>query len=73
LTWEAKDPETPWIRLTLHLRRGPTHKALSLGVRPLSGKARIKVPRGTWRVTLVAADSSGNRVWLRLGELGPAP
>jgi hypothetical protein len=73
LTWEAKDPETPWIRLTLHLRRGPTHKALSLGVRPLSGKARIEVPRGTWRVTLVAADSSGNRVWRRLGELGPAP
>jgi hypothetical protein len=73
LTWEAKDPETPWIRLTLHLRRGATHKALSLGVRPLSGRARIEVPRGTWRVTLVAADSSGNRVWRRLGELGPAP
>lgn len=73
LTWEAKDPETPWIRLNLHLRRGTTHKVLSLGVRPLSGSARIEMPRGTWRVTLVAADSSGNRTWFRLGELGPAP
>jgi D-glucuronyl C5-epimerase-like protein len=73
LAWEAKDPGTPWIRLTLHLRRGATHKALFLRVRPLSGKARIEVPRGSWRVTLVAADSSGNRAWVRLGELGPAP
>jgi len=73
LTWEAKDPGTPWIRLTLHLRRGARHKALSLGVRSLSGKARIDVPRGAWRATLVAADSSGNRTWVQLGELAPAP
>jgi hypothetical protein len=73
LTWVATDPETPWIRLTLHLRRSTVHKALYLGVRPLSGRARIQVPRGVWRVTLVAADSTGNRTWLRLGELAPAP
>ena len=72
LTWVAQDSETPWIRLTLHLRRGTVHKVLSLGVRPLSGRTRIQVPRGAWRVTLVAADSSGNRTWLRLGELAPA-
>ncbi|MGI8606952.1 MAG: D-glucuronyl C5-epimerase family protein [Gaiellaceae bacterium] len=72
LTWTAKDPETPWIRLTLHLRRGASHKILSLGARPHSGKARIDVPRGTWRVTLVAADSSGNRTRVPLGELAPA-
>jgi hypothetical protein len=73
LTWEAKDPGTPWIRLTLHLRRGARHKVFSLGVRSLSGKARIDVPRGAWRATLVAGDSSGNRTWAQLGELAPAP
>ena len=72
LTWEAKDPTTPWIRLNLHLRRGTTHKVLSLGVRPLSGSARLEMPLGPWRITLVAADSSGNRTWLWLGELAPA-
>jgi hypothetical protein len=73
LTWEAKDRATPWIRLTLHLRRGAKHKALALGIRPHSGRARIEVPRGAWRATLVAADSSGNRTWVALGELAPAP
>jgi len=73
VTWEAKDPGTPWIRLTLHLRRGARHEALSLGVRSLTGKARIDVPRGAWRATLVAVDSSGNRARVQLGELPPAP
>jgi D-glucuronyl C5-epimerase-like protein len=73
LTWAAKDRGTPWIRLTLHLRRGARHKVLSLGVRSLTGRARITVPRGAWRATLVAADSSGNRAWVQLGALAPAP
>ncbi len=67
LVWRATDPETPWVRLTLLLSSGSAKRTVSLGVHPLRGTARFHPPAGTWGVTLVSSDSSGNTARTRLG------
>lgn len=72
LTWRVTDNATPWVRLTLRMERGAEARVTSLGRRPLSGSARLPLPRGRWDVRLVVADSSQNRTRVGLGTL-PAP
>ncbi len=67
LVWRALDAETPWVRLTLVLASGKARRTVALGVRPLRGTVRFHLPRGTWGVTLVSSDSSGNTAKARLG------
>jgi D-glucuronyl C5-epimerase C-terminus len=67
LIWRALDGETPWVRLTLVLASETARRTLALGVRPLHGTARFRLPRGTWAVTLVSSDSSGNTAKAPLG------
>lgn len=69
--WRAVDEGTPWLRLTLVFQREGVTKTQKLGRRPLSGRARMAVPRGYWQVALVARDSSGNRSRVALGRVPP--
>jgi D-glucuronyl C5-epimerase C-terminus len=69
LAWRVVDEATPWVRLRIVLRRGDRDRTLVLGRRPLSGSARLDIPRGRWLGLLVAADSSGNRTRVSLGIL----
>jgi hypothetical protein len=70
LTWRAVDRGTPWLRLALALQRPDLRKRLDLGKRALSGSLRVPAFDLRWNATLVAADSSGNRVRVPLGEVG---
>lgn len=72
LFWRGVDKGTPWLRLTVRLRRGDARRALALGIRPLSGSLRLRLPRGRWRAILIASDSSGNRARAFLGPI-PTP
>ena len=72
LTWRARDPTSPWLRLTVVFERAGARRVSALGRRPLSGSARLRIPRGSWSAALVAADTSGNRVRVPLGAVPPA-
>ena len=69
LTWSAFDEGTPWLRLSLALRRSGRATTLALGKRPLRGSLTVKLPEGSWDATLVALDSSGNRTAVPLGPV----
>ena len=70
LTWKAVDRATPWLRLTLVLRRPDDRKRVDLGRRPLSGSLDLRRRGLRWEATLVAADSSRNRARVPLGPFG---
>jgi hypothetical protein len=61
LVWRARDPGTPWLRMTVVFRREGERRKQSLGRRPLAGSARLALPPSRWQVVLFAMDSSGNR------------
>jgi hypothetical protein len=71
--WEAIDPGTPWLRLTVQLARGRRHVRLDLGRRGLAGTASLRLPRGRWHARLTAANSAGRRVSVSLGVLPRRP
>jgi hypothetical protein len=70
LSWQALDPATPWLRLTLVLERAGERERVDLGRRPLSGAVTLERRGLRWEATLVAADSSGNRARVELGPFG---
>jgi hypothetical protein len=70
LSWDAVDRGTPWLRLTLVLRRPDDRRRVDLGRRPLSGSLRLPAFGLRWEAALVAADSSGNRARVPLGLVG---
>ena len=69
LSWSAHDEGTPWLRLSVVLRRGGGARGLELGKRPLRGSLALRLPAGSWDATLVARDSSGNRASVPLGPV----
>jgi hypothetical protein len=72
LRWKAVDATTPWVRLTVWLQRNGKIRRLDLGRRPLTGSARLALPRGRHQAALAVWDSSGNRTRVPLGAI-PAP
>ena len=70
LSWEAVDEGTPWLRLQILFQNGTGRSRADLGKRKLTGGATVKVPRGRWGVSLLAADSSGNTATVPLGATG---
>ena len=70
LAWRGTDEGTPWLRLALRLERPGASKTIRLGRHPLSGRLRLDLPPLRWDATLVAADSSGNRARVPLGQVG---
>lgn len=67
LRWRAVDEATPWLALRVRLRAGGSTALVDLGRRPLAGSARVRVPRGRWGATLLAANSAGWTARVRLG------
>jgi hypothetical protein len=63
LTWTANDPGTPWLALALDLvdpAGVQPPQTLDLGHQPVAtGSAVVRLPAGTWQVTLRAANSAG--------------
>ena len=70
LSWSGSDDASPWLRLTLVLRRNGERLAYPLGRRAFSGSVRLKLPRTIWNATLASFDSSGNRTDTDLGLVG---
>lgn len=69
LTWSAHDAETPWLRVRIELRGANARRAVDLGRRPLRGRVRVGLPRGSWTATLAVADSSANTRRVPLGRV----
>ncbi|HEX6700352.1 MAG TPA: D-glucuronyl C5-epimerase family protein [Gaiellaceae bacterium] len=72
LEWVAEDEGTPWLDLRVLLSRGVKRRQLTLGHRPLEGKAVLRLPPGPWTGVLTAANSAGKVARAELGTL-PAP
>ena len=69
LMWSARDAETPWVRVRIELRGVHARRVADLGRRPVRGRVRVDLPRGSWTATLVASDSSANAGRARLGRV----
>lgn len=69
LRWRGDDPGTPWLALRVRLRAGGSSAVVDLGRRPLAGSARVRLPRGRWAATLLAANSAGWTAQVPLGAL----
>ena len=69
LSWQARDPQSPWVELRLVLRRGAEAREVELGRRTHSGSVAVDLPPKSWHATLVAADSAGNRAAAVVGTL----
>src|SRR5579884_1293619 len=70
LTWQANDPGTPWLDLTVALADPSGVNApqtVALGRLPTSGSAAVAVPPGTWQATLSATNSAGLTTTVLLG------
>jgi hypothetical protein len=61
--WRAKDGESACCKLRLELSRGGERRVLPL----VRTKGSAAIPRGYWRVTVVARDAGGNLVRQMLG------
>ena len=72
LTWQADDPGTPWLALTVALV-DPTGvnppQTLVLGQQPTAGSLVLAPPPGTWQATLSATNSAGLTTQVPLGTL----
>jgi hypothetical protein len=53
----------------LQLRGGGRTARLDLGLRPLNGAWRLRLPKGRWWAVLVAHDMSGNETSVPLGRV----
>jgi hypothetical protein len=69
LHWRAKDDGSDRLRLLLRLRGGGGAARIDLGLRPLNGAWRLRLPKGRWRAVLVARDASGNEIRVPLGRV----
>jgi hypothetical protein len=69
LTWQADDPGTPWLKLTLVLRSSTGTRWVRLGRRPLGGQLTLTPPPGTWDAALVGANSAHKQTRIALGPL----
>ena len=62
LTWQANDPGTPWLALTIALA-DPSGvnppQTLDLGQQATGGTLQVTIPAGTWQATLEATNSAG--------------
>jgi hypothetical protein len=67
--WEADDPGTPWLTLSLRLARPGREHVLVLGRRGLTGTAHPKLPPGRWHASLVAVNTAGRVRTVSLGYL----
>jgi hypothetical protein len=71
LSWRARDAGTPWLSLRVVLRRGGAVVEHRLRRTNLRGTRPVPLDlTKRWHVTVVAADSSGNRSRVVLGQLG---
>ena len=69
LVWSATDPGTPWLHLVVRLDAGTKRRYRDLGRLPLSGRAVVPAPPGTWQATLVAGNSGRQAVTVDLGSV----
>ena len=69
LVWRASDNVSSSLELRLRIFGSGAAMTLDLGRRPLRGSLRLRVPSGSWRATLYAADTSGNTRRVPLGSL----
>lgn len=69
LFWTATDDGTPWLHLVVRLDDGTKVRYRDLGRLPLSGRAVIPTPSGTWHATLVAGNSAHQSVTVDLGTV----
>ncbi len=69
LVWEAQDEGTPWLHLVVRLEQGPVRRYRDLGRRPLSGRALLSLPPGSWQATLVAGNSAHRATAVDLGTV----
>src|SRR5919106_2204857 len=69
LHWRGKDEGSGRLRLVLQLRGGGRTARLDLGLRPLNGAWRLRLPKGRWWAVLVAHDMSGNETSVPLGRV----
>jgi D-glucuronyl C5-epimerase C-terminus len=60
LHWSGRDNASPWLDLSVILRRSGQVRTSTLRHEPFRGSVPLAIGRG-WRVALFAADSSGNR------------
>src|SRR5581483_11039151 len=66
---EAQDEGTPWLHLVVRLEQGPVRRYRDLGRRPLSGRALLSLPPGSWQATLVAGNSAHRATAVDLGTV----
>jgi D-glucuronyl C5-epimerase C-terminus len=76
LTWQADEPGTPWLELTLELS-DPTgaqpQQLINLGQQPTSGTYQLAIPPGVWYSAIDATNSAGLTTKVYLPALtGPA-
>ena len=69
LYWRASDDASPWLSLKVVIRQSGRVRTLALGRESFRGSAVLAAPAGTWRATLLAADSSGNTTQVALGSV----
>jgi hypothetical protein len=76
LSWQAVDPGTPWLELTLDLS-DPTGvqppQQIDLGEQPTIGTYQLTVPTGTWNAALEATNSAGLTTTVPLPALSGPP
>jgi hypothetical protein len=76
LSWQAADPGTPWLDLTLDLS-DPTGveppQQLDLGEQPTTGAYQLTVPPGAWSAALEATNSAGLTTTVPLPALAGSP
>jgi hypothetical protein len=70
--WQADDPGTPWLELSVRLANGSERRVVELGRRGLAGTAHLRLPPGRWHATLLATNSAGRTRSVSLGYL-PRP
>jgi hypothetical protein len=72
LSWQANDPGTPWLDLTVTLV-DPTGvnlpQTIVLGHQPTAGTAPVAMLPGTWQATLQATNSAGLTTSFPLGTV----
>jgi hypothetical protein len=72
LTWQANDPGTPWLALTIALA-DPSGvnppQTLDLGQQATGGTLQVTIPAGTWQATLDATNSAGLTTPFDLGPV----
>jgi len=71
LEWWARDAGTPWVSVRVLLRRGGALVEHRIRRASLTGRCPLALdPAVRWHVSVLAADSSGNRSRVTLGHVG---